>query len=77
MNDFHYAPTRLTTGITLVGVLAIAFALIDRDWLEGAFIAALVLSEIGWSSSDAEADFWRDRARTAESDLIRANGNRP
>lgn len=77
MNDFHYTPTRLTIGITLVGVLAIAFALIDRDWLEATLIAALVLSEIGWSSSDAEADHWRDRARTAERDLARANGNRP
>ena len=77
MNDFRYHPLRITVIVTFLGIGAIITAAVERDWWEMILVTLLTLYNLAVGYLEAARDFWRDRARTAESDLIRANRNRP
>lgn len=72
MNDFRYRPLRITVIVivTLLGIGAIITAAVERDWWEMILVTLLTLYNLAVGYLEAARDFWRDRARALDRDLV-------
>ena len=70
MNDFRYHPLRTTVIVTLLGVGAIVTAAVERAWREMTLCAVLVVWNLACGYLEAARDYWSDRARALDFDLV-------